>query len=127
MKTLTFLLLASAIILWACNSFGKDEVKDFIPGTYIRSSEHEFGAEHDTLIISVQNAGANEYKIERRFRYDRVLDGKPIEPEYKQTINSAIYNAETKMLQESSTLETYSFDTKQKFLFAGTTKYQKLK
>jgi len=115
------------LVFLSCTSVVKDEVKDFIPGTYIRASEHEFGAEHDTLVITLQNAAANEFKIERRWKYERVLDGKPIQPEYKNSSTSGIYNAETKMLQETETAETYSFDPGQKALFAGSTKYQKLK
>ena len=127
MKTLNVLLFVSTIALWACNSIVKEKVKDFIPGTYIRSSQHEYGTEHDTVIITLQNQSADEYKIERRWKYERMLDGKPVEPEYKQTTNSGIYNPESKILQESSTLEQYTFDIKQKALFVGSTKYQKLK
>lgn len=127
MKTLTIFFIASTTIFWACNSTVKDEVKEFIPGTYVRSTQHEFGTENDTVIISLQNQSANEYKIVRRWKYDRILDGKPIEPEYKQTTNSAIYNTESKLLQESETLESYSFDPQQKAMFAGSTKYQKIK
>lgn len=127
MKTLNVLLFVSTIALWACNSIVKDEVKDFIPGTYFRSSQHEYGTEHDTVVITLQNQSANEYKIERRWKYERMLDGKPVEPEYKQTTNSGIYNPENKILHESSTLEKYTFDPRQKAMFSGSTKYQKLK
>ena len=127
MKTLIIFSIASIAILWACNSIVKDEVKEFIPGTYTRSTQHEFGTENDTVVITLQNQSADEYKIVRRWKYERILDGKPIEPEYKQTANSAIYNTESKLLQESETLESYSFDPKQKAMFAGSTKYQKIK
>lgn len=124
MKLLSFICL---LVFFSCNTTVKDEVKDFIPGTYVRASEHEFGVEHDTLLITLQNPTANEYKIVRRWKYDRVLDGKPVAPEYKNTNTTGIYNGETKMLQETETAETYSFDPKQNALFAGSTKYQKLK
>lgn len=122
-----FSLLLIAVITGCGTGSVNDELKAFIPGTYIRAAEHEFGAEHDTILIELQNKAANEYKLTRRWKYERVLDGKPIEPEYKSTQTSGIYNVETKMLQETETGETYSFDIKQKAMFAGSTKYSKLK
>lgn len=127
MKVLLVFFLFLSFVLTSCTGSVKDEVKEFIPGTYIRAAEHEFGAEHDTLVFTLQNASANEYKVERRWLYARVLDGKPLTPEYKQTSEAAVYNTDTKMLQETQTAETYSFDPTQKAVFAGTTKYQKLK
>ncbi|MBK8310918.1 MAG: hypothetical protein IPL04_08545 [Chitinophagaceae bacterium] len=128
MKALFLTYVSVALLLTACNSNSEsDTVKDFIPGTYIRSSQHEYGTENDTVVISLQNKSASEYKVERRWKYGRMLDGKPIEPEYKLTTTSAIYNKDSKLLQETETGDTYSFDTKEKSMFAGTTKYQKIK
>jgi hypothetical protein len=116
-----------SVLFAACNGLTKDEVKEFIPGTYIRSSENEFGKEYDTLIVSLQNSSANAYKIIRKWRYDRVLDGKPLEPEYKQTESSGIYDADKKQLQETETLEFFTFDTGKKLLFSGANKFTKIK
>jgi hypothetical protein len=110
----------------SCQSIFKDPTDKFIPGTYVRSSQHEFGKEHDTLIISLQNKNANQYKIERRWTYERVLDGKPIEPEYKQTTTSAVYNEKEHVLNETATDLEYSFEIKRGYLFAGTTQYNKI-
>lgn len=126
MKSL-FIFLLVAFILNACSSNENNAIKEFIPGTYIRSAEHEFGAEHDTVIISLQNNAANEYKLVRKWKYERVLDGKRLEPEYKNTSTSAIFNTDSKLLQETETADTYSFAPAQKAMFAGTTKYVKLK
>jgi hypothetical protein len=116
-----------AMSLTACGTTAKDEVKAFIPGTYIRSSQHEFGKENDTVVVSLQNETASEFKLERRWTYERILDGKAQEPEYKTKITSGIYNDETKMLTETETGDTYSFDAAQKTMFTGSTKYQKIK
>jgi hypothetical protein len=126
MKYLFYLVIVAFII--GCNANAtKDEVKDFIPGIYVRAAEHELGAEHDTVIIKIQNESANEYKLNRRWKYARVMDGKPVEPEYKNTLTSGIYNSETKILQETETGDSYSFDVIQNAMFAGKTKYNKLK
>lgn len=115
------------IIFCSCNAITKDETASFIPGTYIRSSQHEFGTEHDTLIISIQNKEADQYKIERRWNYERVLDGNKLDPEYKQTETSAIYDQKQYVLNETKTGLEYSFDQNKGALFAGTTEYKKLK
>ena len=47
--------------------------------------------------------------------------------EYKVKETSGIYNAETKLLEESETLEHYSFDPQEKVLFNGTNKFKKIK
>ena len=122
----TFFRIVVILLLAACNNHTEnDAIKEFIPGTYIRFSQHEFGTENDTIVISLQNKTANEYKIRRRWKYERVLDGNAIEPEYKSTITSAIFNEASKLLQETETGDNYSFDTKQKLMFTGSTKYQK--
>lgn len=128
MRTLFFIYIMLGIIFAACNSSSRgSSLKAFMPGTYIRFSQHEFGSEWDTLTISVQNETANEYIILRRWRYERILDGKPIKPDYKNQTTTAVYDKNAKKLKTAETGESYSFDLKQKLLFSGTTKYQKLK
>ncbi|WP_276502901.1 hypothetical protein [Terrimonas pollutisoli] len=123
MKTLLLIHLV-LLLLAACSS--QDEMQTFIPGTYIRFSQHEYGTEYDTLVITPQNKTANEYKILRKWKYERVLDGSPIEPEYKRLTTSGIYNTKHKLLQETETGDMFSFDVRGKLLFNGPTKYQKL-
>ncbi len=127
MKTLFFISISVLFLLASCSSSESDAIKEFIPGTYIRFSQHEFGKEYDTLVISLQNESASHYQILRKWRYERVLDGKSIEPEYKQENSSAIYNPETKVLQETETLELFTFDPEKKLLFNRTNDYTKIK
>jgi len=127
MKPLLFFLLIAAFVLFGCSSSESNAIKDFIPGTYIRSAETEFGKAYDTLVITLQNKSASEYKIQRRWRYDRVLDGKPIAPEYKVSETSGLYDGEKKILQETETLEFFTFDVENRFLFNGANKFTKIK
>lgn len=129
MKAALFLLilLVGTTLLSCGNGTSADEVKTNIPGTYVRASQHEYGKEFDTLVVSLQNEAANEYKVNRRWQYERVLDGKAIEPEYKSTTTTAVYDEAAKQLKETETGDTYSFDPATKSLFAGSTKYEKLK
>lgn len=115
------------LLLFSCGLIIiRDEVREFIPGTYIRFSKHEFGTEYDTLIISLQNSNADEYRILRKWKYERVMDGSTIEPEYKRNITSGIYNSTHRLLQENETGDIYSFDVRHKILINGPVKYQKL-
>ena len=123
MKTILLLLFA---VLVSCHSLLRDEVKESVPGTYIRFSQHEFGTEYDTLVITLQSSSANEYKIVRKWKYERVVDGQTIEPEYKRSFTSGVYNCTHKLLEEKETGDIYAFDVKQKILFNGPVKYQKL-
>jgi hypothetical protein len=126
MKTV-LLILSTTLIISGCGTSGKDEIMEFIPGTYIRAGQNEFGKEFDTLVISIQNLAAKEYKIQNRWHYIRQVEGETNIPEYKVKETSGIYNAETKLLEESETLEHYSFDPKEKVLFNGTNKFKKIK
>ena len=128
MKALVMLCLTVCAIVSGCASgTSVDEIEVTIPGTYIRASQHEYGNEFDTLVVSLQNEAANEYKLNRRWRYERVLDGKAIEPEYKNTTTTAVFDEAAKLLKETETGDTYSFDPASKTLLAGSTKYGKLK
>lgn len=128
MKNLILMFAALPLFFLSCGTNNEsEEIMDFIPGTYSRQSEGEFGKSYDTLVISLQNKAVNQYKIVRRWRYDRVLDGKTIEPEYKVTETSAVFDAPSKALQESETLDAFTFDTKKKLLFDGPNQFIKIK
>lgn len=126
MKT-TMLILFATVIINGCNTSDKDEIIKFIPGTYVRTGQNEFGKEFDTLVITIQNPAAKEFKIQNRWHYIRRVEGEINVPEYKVKESSGIYNAETKLLEEAETLDHYSFDVKEKALFNGTNKFKKIK
>lgn len=115
------------MVLVGCSLVSADDkTKAFIPGTYIRFSNNEFGKEYDTLIISFQNSSADEYKIIRKWKYEREADGNKMEPEYKRKVTTAIYDPLHKLLEETATGKIYSIDPIAKCLFNGPAKYQKL-
>lgn len=126
MKTV-LIILSAILIITGCNTSGKDETMEFIPGTYVRAGQNEFGKEFDTLIISVQNLAAREFKIQNRWHYIRQVEGDANVPEYKVKETSGIYNTNTKLLEEAETLDHFSFDIKQKIVFDGTNQFKKIK
>jgi len=127
MKALFLTPLSVLFLLGGCSPYESDAIKEFIPGTYVRAAQHEFGIEYDTLVITLQNKSARQHDILRKWRYDRVLDGTPLEPEYKQQKTSGLYNAAKKVLQETETFELFTFDPEKGLLFNGTNRYTKLK
>lgn len=118
------IFLSVPMLIAACNGLREDSVKKFIPGTYIRYSEHEYGKEYDTLVITNQK---DQFQIQRRWRYERVLDGMTQEPEYKHQATTAFYDAEQRLLRESETGNTINFEPKENILIIGSTKYKKVK
>jgi hypothetical protein len=126
MKELLLIPVAALLIIGCGLIRKKNEVQKFIPGMYTRFSVHEFGKEYDTLVISLQNASANEYRMVRRWKYERMIHGKVMEPEYKIKVTTAIYDVEGKVLREAVTGKIYSIDPGNNCLFNGPVKFQKL-
>lgn len=121
MKILLGLHVIILVAIGACKELKSDPIPGFIPGTYTRYSRHEFGHEYDTLVIKQQS---NLYLIERRWKYERILQGQAIEPEYRNTTMTGILNEE--ILTEQQTGLHYSFDLDKKCLYSGNTRYDKL-
>lgn len=126
MKMLLLISILCAVLLGCSLTSSNDQVEKFIPGTYIRFSSHEYGKGYDTLVITLQNETANQYKILRKWNYYRILDGEQLEPDYKQQTTTAIYHRADKVLQDEQSGSLYSFDVKEKVLFNGHIKYKKL-
>lgn len=121
MKNLITLHIILLVVIGACRELSSDPIPAFIPGTYIRHSVHEFGSEYDTLTIKFIG---KQYAIERKWKYERMLDGQRIEPEYKKTSMTGIYSEG--ILSEQQTGVHYSFDPEKKYLYSGDARYDKL-
>jgi hypothetical protein len=126
--SIKFLLVYWVLVaaLYGCREFKQISIREFIPGTYIRYSVHEFGHEYDTIVITLQNETADQYSILRKWKYERVLDGVPLAPEYKQVFSTGYYHENKKLLEVIKSGEVYSFNPQQRKLFNGKINYQKL-
>ena len=120
------ILTTVLIACLGCNVQLTDRIQEFMPGTYIRASHHEFGVEFDTIFIAIQNQTSNQYSITRNWKYERVLDGQKLNPEYKQIIWSGIYDSKSHILRDAGTNGAYTFDPDRSLLFVGNTEYKKL-
>src|SRR5215210_9426979 len=119
-----FRLIATLLILSAggCKSSMYEAVQG-LPGTYVRAGQHEFGKEYDTLTVSLVNEAAGQYCITRNWQYERVLDGKTLNPEYKSTTATAFYDENTRALKDERAGRLYVLDTDGQTLVAGSNKY----
>jgi hypothetical protein len=101
--------------------FARAEKPSF-EGTYLRYSEHEFGKEWDSLII--KKSIAQVYRITHKWKYERLLDGNQLSPEYKILHTSAFLQPKQRLLIE----ELVGCDRLVgEVLQVGETRYQKLK
>lgn len=119
-------MLTTGVVLFGCKEFFVDEIKLFIPGTYIRYATHEFGKEYDTITITLEDEAAEAYKITRRWRYERMRDTELLEPEYKITMTIGYYQQSRNQMWENGSGAIYMFDVKKKLLKNGSIKYLKL-
>ncbi|TWI77989.1 hypothetical protein IQ13_4233 [Lacibacter cauensis] len=126
MKQLFPLLIVSMLVI-SCSNQSSDQTLAFIPGTYVRSEQNEYGQIEDTINISIQHQEVNSFIIEQRWQYERILDGIHQQPEYKMIIDLGFYYPEKKLMKNQRTLVTYSFDLEKNVLYFGSLRFQKIK
>jgi len=123
MKAFKFLLgLCSCVALAGCTG---DQIKDFMPGTYVNSAGGEFGIASDTL--KVELVEGNSYQVLRSTGYNLIRDGKVGQREYGTELWSCAYSAATRTLTELKRGKIISFFPEQKALAVGKRVYKKIK
>ena len=123
----TFFSICVIATAFSCSNSASDTVRDFIPGTYIRYSQHEFGRAWDTLEISRLSETGNNYSIQRRWAYERKLNGVTQPLDYKIEDDAALFDKEKGVLTDTRSGQILSFAPEKKELYAGATAYQKIK
>jgi hypothetical protein len=121
------LILTAIVFLFGCKAFNSDNVKPFIPGTYLSSWKTSFSHAVDTMSIalSIEN-GSEVYSITRRTHLDFIGLAKKRTPEYSITKWTGSYNASAKTLIVNSNGRVISFDPDNKTLRMGNIIYRKL-
>lgn len=115
------------ILLLACQSNNRDEIREFIPGIYARFSDHEMRKEYDTIKINVISDAGNNYSLIRSSSFQRKLDGKEFPWEYTKEEWTGVYDENKKVLNETRKGKVISFVPEKNILLVGTTEYKKLK
>jgi hypothetical protein len=100
---------------------GRDKVKNFITGTYVRAFENEFYKGVDTL--EIEPLSENSYRILNHGSYQRRIE-KIIK--HEEEVWTGIYNNKEHLLYETRYGKVISFDPKSNVLHVGSSMYQKI-
>jgi len=123
-----YLLISGILILLlACEPGKGDEIREFIPGTYARFSDHEMRKEYDTIRISMISGTGNNYSLIRSSSFQRKLDRKEFPWEFTKEEWTAVYDENKRVLNETGKGKLISFVPEKSILLVGTTEYKKLK
>lgn len=119
------LIIILAIVAISCNS-GATDVKEFIPGMYIRHFEDLYSKGDDTLIISkIDNI--NSYFILHKTTFQKLRNNQLSAPEETTENWSAVYNPRDKILYEQKRERMLSFMPDSNKMFVGGSVYYKIK
>lgn len=118
-------IVSVALMFTACAGESLSDIKDFIPGSYIRPFETEFAVGIDSLVV--QEDSDNHYIIFKYSRYQRLMNdiSQPVE-EHRQKWAGALDEKE-KVIREFQGGKVIHFNAKENQLFVGTTAYEKIK
>lgn len=119
------LLIILAIVAISCNSSSSD-VKEFIPGVYIRHFEGLYSKGDDTLIISKID-GVNSYFILHRTSFQKLRNNQLSSPQQTTENWSAVYNPRDKVLYEQKRERMLSFMPDSNKMFVGGSAYYKIR
>ena len=106
--------------------FWKSDPVPTYEGTYIRFSQNEFGNAWDTLVIKEEEHVRNRFSILQKWRYERTLDGKVIQPEYTRNVTTGQWMEKEGLLVEDESGVRYFLDEKKKKLAVGELQYLKI-
>lgn len=101
------------------------DTSDSINGTYSRLIDHEFATGNDTLII--QQVNDVTYRIEKRSKYKRIINGKVMEPESHRTKWTAIYDAGNQLLRETNQGKVLLLSEDSDRVILGALEYERVK
>jgi len=127
MKASIFICVLSCFTLIACDGLTKDKVKDFIPGVYQRHYMDEYTNSYDTVEIKlVTNEGSEGYVVNKRARYQKMIDGQKTSFAYKTEQWFGSYEKDSKTLFVEKSGKRIYFDPKEGELKMGDMPYKKL-
>ena len=115
-----------AIVMVSCGSIS-EEVKDFIPGTYVRFATGEYSKAWDTLRIQAYDPSQNMYVIEQCVGFQRMVDAKLQPREYLHKKHTAVLDEQIHQLQDRKTGRYYTFSPERGTVLAGSVEYIKIK
>jgi hypothetical protein len=132
MKNIT-LIFPIALFVTACGSMSSDNaVKDFIPGTYVRSFndqvyENTGVSGSDTVRIKKQTeSGSETFQIDRSTRISRVKEGQKLPDKIETETWTGSYRESDKTLYITKSGNVIAFDVKNHLLKMGKNEFKKI-
>lgn len=126
MKITNLLLFLLTSLILGCKESGSENVRSFIPGTYVAQWSDEFSKTIDTLnIIQQTESGSLTYQISQHIfshYYNKMK-----KPRYRNTQWIGSYDEINKSLLININGRVFSFDPEKNELKSGTTIFKKYK
>ena len=118
------MLIALAMV--GCDALQPGMNRD-MEGTYVKAISSEYSTGSDTLEISAISRENNNYQINRKSNFQRVVRGRLAKPEQKSERWIAIYDPGQKILKEVTKGKILSFIPEKNMLLVGKSVYHKTK
>ena len=128
MKMILLITFSIFVTLFGCTFFSsQDNVKAFIPGTYISTWVSQFSEARDTILITpIVQEGSEGFLITRRTYLNFINAASNREPEYKIKHWSGSYDAGSKTIFINNDGRVLFFDPGKKEMKMGVITYKKL-
>lgn len=126
---LLLLVFSGVLLFYSCRRLEQitgQDVRSFIPGTYVNYAEGEFSVAYDTLLIQPMDAGSDAYRIYRNTAFRRVVEGKLGSAEQRHEKWLAVYDEKTRTLLESKKGKTISIFPDSGLVVVGSREYRKV-
>lgn len=121
MKHLIIICAIAVSIVTACKT---DNIRSFIPGTYINNAGSEYSIANDTLVI--EPSKSNIFYVHRKTGFNLVSDGKIGKREHETENWNAVFDEETETLTETKKDKLITFFPDSAKLKVGNRSYQKI-
>jgi len=115
-----------SLTLGGCINSASDNIREFIPGMYIRKVHNEFTDGWDTLVIKEQDRDAGVYLIDKMESYQKHIDGQTFSPKYETEQWTAVYDERLHQLLVQNKERTILFDPAENELMSNRTVYDKV-
>ena len=109
----------------SCDGLMKQNVREFIPGSYVRVIDTEFAVGVDSVVIVEQ--GAENYTITKYSRYSRLKNGVLGEEEYHKELMAGTYDKEKQVINEFKKGKVLHFNVEEEKMFIGGSEYNKVR
>jgi hypothetical protein len=123
MRKIIAILFIAITGLAACNLKG-DQIKSFIPGTYVNAAKGEYAWAEDTLVINA--TGGNAYLITRNTTYQAIRDGRLLRKHHQTQKLNAVFDSQKQELNELTNGRIITFDPNKHLLKVNQAIYHKL-